>query len=544
MARENFVLQARTLPEKQALDYSRHRANGLFAALSVLAKHPEMRNEAVYQEVIRSRALVTEEMARRQHNLNAQNDPEVAKELQELDKARADLLKAENAGAGASDAVAEATARMEKAERALAERSAAVRADERTTAVRLEDVRANLPAHTALVSYAVYQRSAVEAVDPERHLTLNYIAFVLRAGSPRIRVFDLGEVKPVDELVGKLRASADAEAHSGGVGSTRNERQYRETGLELKRRIWDPLAGAIEGAKLVMIVPDGVLNLAPFAALPEGDGYLVEKGPVVHVLTSERDLLPEEAGERKQGLLAVGGPAFDVAVNHDAAPAPTVALRGAPISCDDFKKIEFAPLPGSMREVTEISSEWKRWRGSETAELLTGDQATREKFLEESSRNRVLHVATHAFVLDKSCGNGNPLLHSGLVFAGANQSRQEAMLTAQQIASLDLGGVDWAVLSACNTGSGELRDGEGVLGLERAFRVAGARSVVMTLWPVDDEVTRRYMRALYRKRFEEHAMTAEAAWGAARTLLKERRAAGESTHPWYWAGFVAAGDWK
>lgn len=147
-------------------------------------------------------------------------------------------------------------------------------------------------------------------------------------------------------------------------------------------------------------------------------------------------------------------------------------------------------------------------------------------------------------MLDRSCGNGNPLLHSGLVFAGANASRDTALLTAEQIASLDLSGVDWAVLSACNTGNGELHDGEGVLGLQRAFRVAGARSVIMTLWPVDDDVTRQFMHELYAQRLGRHATTADAVWNSSGKLLLERRAAGKSTHPWYWAGFVGSGGWE
>ena len=194
--------------------------------------------------------------------------------------------------------------------------------------------------------------------------------------------------------------------------------------------------------------------------------------------------------------------------------------------------------------MNDIDSEWRRWNHDEPAALLTGSEATRAHFLEEAPHKRVLHVATHAFLLDRSCGGGNPLLHSGLVFAGANQSKGASILTAQQIASLDLSGVDWAVLSACNTGNGELRDGEGVLGLERAFHVAGARSIVMTLWPVDDRVTGRFMHELYLERFGRHATTADAVWNSARKLLLERRAAGTSTHPWYWAGFVGAGSWE
>jgi CHAT domain-containing protein len=97
------------------------------------------------------------------------------------------------------------------------------------------------------------------------------------------------------------------------------------------------------------------------------------------------------------------------------------------------------------------------------------------------------------------------------------------------------------VLSACNTGTGPLSDGEGVLGLERAFHIAGVRNVVMTLWPVDDQVTARFMHHLYGERLGLHSSTADALWQSNRSLLVERRAAGQSTHPWYWAGFVGSG---
>jgi CHAT domain-containing protein len=206
-----------------------------------------------------------------------------------------------------------------------------------------------------------------------------------------------------------------------------------------------------------------------------------------------------------------------------------------------LQQVQFGPLEGAALELREIDSTWHRWNPAEPASLITGDQATRDRFLQDAPRYRVLHVATHAFVLDRRCGDDNPLLHSGLVFAGANRDRGASILTAQEIASLDLSGVEWAVLSACNTGTGVLIDGEGVLGLERAFRIAGARNVVMTLWPVDDRITARFMHHLYGERLEQHASTAEAVWDSTRKMLGERRAAGRSTHPWYWAGFVGSG---
>jgi CHAT domain-containing protein len=370
------------------------------------------------------------------------------------------------------------------------------------------------------------------------------MAFVLHRNSERIGVYDLGDSKSIGELVKRMRASADTEARGGGLGSVRSEREYREAGLELRKRVWDPLKSDLQNAKLILVVPDGTLNLVPFSALPSGAGYLVEQEPVVHILTSERDLLPASREEKKAGLLAVGSPLFELAqVDEGPNPLPD-SLRGSPIKCESFTQMEFHPLPGSLSEVKEISSTFKKWNAAEPEQMLTGEDATRAHFLDAAPQSRILHIATHAFVLDKSCGNGNPLLHSGLVFAGANKSRNSSILTAQQIAALDLHGVDWAVLSACNTGSGELKDGEGVMGLERSFRVAGARSVVMALWPVDDQATRDFMRKLYAERFGRHATTADAVWHAARAMLKERRAAAKSTHPWYWAGFIGAGGWE
>ena len=109
---------------------------------------------------------------------------------------------------------------------------------------------------------------------------------------------------------------------------------------------------------------------------------------------------------------------------------------------------------------------------------------------------------------------------------------------------LDLDGVEWAVLSACNTGLGEIKAREGVFGLRRAFQIAGVRTVIMSLWQVDDESTRQWMRTLYQRRFTANRSTADAVRDASLTILEARRAQGQSTHPFYWAGFVAAGDWR
>jgi CHAT domain-containing protein len=139
---------------------------------------------------------------------------------------------------------------------------------------------------------------------------------------------------------------------------------------------------------------------------------------------------------------------------------------------------------------------------------------------------------------------------SGLALAGANRraaaapDEEDGILTAEEVSALNLDGVEWAVLSACETALGAIRSGEGVFGLRRAFQIAGARAIIMSLWAVDDSATQAWMRALYQNRLQQGLTTAEAVRAASVSVLRDRRARQLSTHPFYWAAFVGAGDWR
>ena len=139
---------------------------------------------------------------------------------------------------------------------------------------------------------------------------------------------------------------------------------------------------------------------------------------------------------------------------------------------------------------------------------------------------------------------------SGLALAGADHrasakpDAEDGILTAEEVVSLNLEGVEWAVLSACDTGLGRIKAGEGVFGLRRAFQIAGVRTVIMSLWAVEDEATRLWMRSLYEGRLVRHLSTSRAVRDASIAVLADRRAKRLSAHPFYWAGFVAAGSWR
>lgn len=143
----------------------------------------------------------------------------------------------------------------------------------------------------------------------------------------------------------------------------------------------------------------------------------------------------------------------------------------------------------------------------------------------------------------------NPLLLSGLAFAGANRrssatpGESDGILTAEEVVGINLEGVDWAVLSACNTGVGEIKVGEGIFGLRRAFQVVGANTVITSLWPVEDESGRKWMETLYNEQFLASKDTAESVRSASIRILQCRRSKHQSTSPLYWGGFVAVGDW-
>ena len=290
--------------------------------------------------------------------------------------------------------------------------------------------------------------------------------------------------------------------------------------------------------------------------MPDGR-YLIEAGPMIHLLSTGRDLVRfarEGPGPNTgRGLLALGAPDYDAVGTLSRVAArvgggPT-APRGS--ACVPAGPARWTPLPESAREVRAIASLFKN---HEPVETLTGGEATEERFRQEAPRKRLLHVATHGFFLETGCGDAsgpdNPLLHSGLVLAGANQGvvgrakgREDGILTAEEIAALDLRGVELAVLSACDTGRGEIAVGEGVFGLRRAFEIAGARRVVMSLWPVPDRQARRWAARFYEEILAGLA-PAEAARRSSLRSLKDLRERQLSTHPSLWAGFVVAGDWR
>jgi CHAT domain-containing protein len=339
--------------------------------------------------------------------------------------------------------------------------------------------------------------------------------------------------------------------------------------------IWDPIETRLAGVQRVLVVPDGALSLIPFPALPTGDArYLVETGPTIVRIAAERDLVEPRETAPGRGLLAMGGMSYDAepgASRENTVLAVNATDRGLP-PCREFGEVRFEPLPGSGDEAAEVSKTYSEspMRG-EPDRLLMAHEATEAAFRSLAPGRRAIHLATHGFFVDPTCSapsvsthrgtaglvtnSGDlpvqaavdPLRLSGLAFAGANgradapDGANDGVLTAGEVAGLDLEGTQIVTLSACESGLGIPVSGEGVLGLERAFHAAGARAVIMSLWAVDDRAARAWMTDFYQALWHDGRDAAEATRAASRAALLRLRAAHGATHPGEWAMFISSG---
>jgi CHAT domain-containing protein/Tfp pilus assembly protein PilF len=347
----------------------------------------------------------------------------------------------------------------------------------------------------------------------------------------------------VRKVLGQL-CLADSPAAPTTTEETKRELQ------RLRRQLFGPFEDRIGSGRNVLIVPDDICHLFPFETLVSADGrYLVEDctvryAPSLGVLAQIRRPRARSASCQ---IVAYGDPDFGESPAAGETLAAVVSIRGGET---------FAPLRHAGVELEKVAGLF------ENALLRRKGEATEARFKSESGRGTVLHVATHGRFARGDGQHGNPLFHSGLAFSGYNHGggpEEDGFLTAGEVLNLDLNAVDLAVLSACETGTGEIRVHEGKFGLERAFFASGVRSVLGSLWKVDDAATSRFMEVFYRRlRAGETKAAAlrEAKLSFIRSAEREdkddhpggrhvgkliRRKAAPS-HPFYWAPFVLSGD--
>jgi CHAT domain-containing protein len=382
-----------------------------------------------------------------------------------------------------------------------------------------------LPSETVFIDLLRYTRCDQNPKRPGKAgqmQTVCYVAFVLTKDRPIQRV-ELGRAKLIEAALAAWRTEIQETNRSAAAH-------------KLRRLIWEPLAKDVPSrTKMVLVAPDGALTRLPWAALPvNAEGRVLLEDYAVAVVPHGPFLLerlddPASPAPEAGVLVALGAVQYDAM--PQAAKGSESVTRNRAAEWGE-RKLAWKALPGTSREMDHVVA----FAGRRPVHRLTGIEATTARLLVELPQARWVHIATHGFFADKKFrsflqvdeklfdrfafhegpapGARNPLVLSGLVLAGANmplptdlaeRTRSDGgILTAEAIAGLPLHNLDLAVLSACETGLGEVAGGEGVFGLQRAFHLAGARNVVASLWKVDDQATAALMALFYDKLWRQN----------------------------------------
>ncbi|MEZ5429047.1 MAG: CHAT domain-containing protein [Pyrinomonadaceae bacterium] len=388
-----------------------------------------------------------------------------------------------------------------------------------------EKISRLIPSDGALIEFIVYDPESFEirraGKSPDR---LRYIAYILRPNG-EIRWREIGDAESIDKAIIAYRQALNDP----------KRKDVKTLGRSLDEKVFKPVRDLLGDSTRLLISPDGLLNLIPFEALvSEKERFLVEDYSF-NYLSSGRDLLRMQVGRKSRTKpVLVANPSFGDPVST-AGTNPISTARRSITATRDLSDTYFSSLEGTKQEADSIKKLFPE------AVFLSGEKAT-ETALKQVASPSILHIATHGFFLEDLKDEGtNPLLRSGLALTGANRGKSgedDGILTALEASGLDLWGTKLVVLSACDTGLGEVRNGEGVYGLRRSFVLAGTESLVMSLWAVSDYVTRELMTEYY-KNLKAGMGRNEALRKVQLGMLKKKN----RQHPFYWAGFIQSGEW-
>lgn len=415
----------------------------------------------------------------------------------------------------------------------------------------ITEVSARLPFNGSLIEIRKFRSFLGDFNSSgERWGKAYYLAWILKPNRSIITI-QLGSAIPIESAI-YLALKASAENASDAV-----QRWAQVSDLVLK-----PLTPALQGSNQWFLSPDAELNRVPFAALPSPQDPAKPLGEAVQLrlLTTGRDLLRlQQPAKQGQSPVVMVNPNFErVGGSSTAVAMVTDADRRRTRSAELSDKT-WPALPASDQEGRQIGTLL-------ATRPITGNEATASR-LQQLRDPRVLHIASHGFfVADverkadapllaledqapmlRSFRGEDPQLRSGLVLAGANHPdadpNDDGYLTAAEAVTLQLDGTELVVLSACNTAQGEIRNGEGVYGLQRSLTVAGARSTLLSLWKVDDAATAEFMTRFYT-RLKAGEGRSDALAATQKEFREGLAGNGHWKDPYYWAAWQLVGDWR
>lgn len=468
------------------------------------------------------------------------------------------------------------------------------------TPLTVTDLQTILPQGTAYVDFVEFgypkpDKDNQWIFDWERH----YLAFVVVDGRDPV-MLNLGSADDLDKSIEEFRMGFAVRDVSREVRSN-----SQSAGLAVRRNLWEPIEAYLDGISTVIISPEATIATLPFSALPgrKNNRFLLEEYrltsiPFANLLLRYRSTVGAHSSAENRSLLLLGD------VDYDSSPRREGELQEPTIASPTIRLEKkgsrpgnsWSPLTGTRNESQLIESLHRQQFSSDEHKALYGPNATEEAFCLDAPRFTTLHIATHGFFEDPSIkstaqadssssysanSSGRvpfiktrlPGLLSGVVLAGANKtagnvSANDGILRSSEIETLSLGSVDLVTLAACETGLGAVAGGEGIYGLQRAFQVAGASSVVASLWRAHDRATQELMKQFYTNLWIKRESKIDALRNAQIYILnnpmlndgisftrgKTKRIGPLSsdpkgrrlprTDPYFWAAWTLSGDWR
>jgi len=428
----------------------------------------------------------------------------------------------------------------------------------------LDDIYRAIPEGAVLLEYMKYTPSDFNKVFDEEDDEKNarYLAFLFKP-SGELLFRNLGAAAEIDSLVDLTREKIyqfDANIFTP-LGAAIENDLSRVTSV-LYDRLIGPVEAELEEAEFLYISPDSKLNLLSFEILVRPDtSYLVEAKKICYLSTGRELLelsdvpgvpidamiLADPDFDKTEGMTADGGVGPDMGADFTSNDHQA---RGTASECLDTA---FPPLRYGHTEMTSLIDIFVEQGGLNIRDYY-GAGAGEEVLKSIIMPPGILHLVTHGFFCELSDENSrnpaNPLLNSGLALAGVNRmfndsneisEEEDGILTAYEVSGLNLVGTELAALSACETGVGHAVRGEGIFGLQRAFRHAGARSVLMSLWKIMDKETSLLMESFYRRWLDGNSKIDALRDSQLEQLNHARQTLGHG-HPLLWAGFILIGD--
>ena len=539
--------------------YVRLHSSELAAYVAALTKLDEATAGRALMEVsLNRKGLLLKVASEIQQMTRLSRDPELSKLTHDLAEARKRLAALTLSGPTneTKDNHVEVVNKLEEQIDTLqgALGRASARFHQTVKPIALDDLVKALPDDAVLVDYFIYGEDGQQKL----------VAGVMRkeSGNPVYGLVKFDSLSAIDAAIMKYRTEIQNEEVEMD--------DLLDIGEQVHKVVWQPLERLMGNRSKVYVVPDGSLNILPISALVEKSRkYLIERIDL-HVLNSTRDLLPSPIKAASGGYMINAGPDYNTeevvgketlekARSRSANPDVMNAVRGM---SSGMRGLKFDPLPGAEKEGQLIQ---KTVEGQGKATTVYSKSAAQEKVLRDMIQPpEVLHIATHGFFLkaddtlrkrllklQRSSDfsfpppGDNPLLRAGLAFAGINSNAgvlgeidtdNDGVLTALEVLGLDLSGTKLAILSACETGLGEVHEGEGVYGLRRAFQEAGVKSVVSSLWEVSDAGTQTLMAALYKR-----LLAGKTPHDALREAQLEMLRNPQWSMPYIWSAFFMVG---